>query len=68
MSAFQPLPAVSGIELDDLPFTDAIEQAYQYLEEAERHFVGGSRLAGMYVLGKAVRLLEELACGVEDAE
>lgn len=54
----QPLPAVQGCDLADVRFLDAIDSAYSCLDEAQKLFECGMRLAGMEKLGEAVRFLE----------
>lgn len=67
MSRFASLPEVSGCDVADLPFLDAIERAHALLDDAEKLFTGGERAAGMFQLGKAAGALEALGAGEADA-
>lgn len=66
MTVCQPLPPVSGVEMEDVPYLDGIERVQSWLDEAERSFRDGSRAGGMFLLGKAASLLEALGAGEGD--
>jgi hypothetical protein len=45
-------------DASDLSLFDAVEQAQTFLDEAEKLFAEGHRMAGMHKLGEAARILE----------
>lgn len=60
MSLHQHRYLVPSVALDscDLSLFDVVEQAQTFLDEAEKLFAEGHRMAGMYKLGQAASILE----------